>query len=402
MEITCDDPSLCRSLPPNEYAITMAAVAAASRRYSAGTMSKAAFEDLEKATGFRYNPHGLGQSEALQLLANPIEVAAYDWVHSVLQGGILVAEIEAILSATTMSREALQAFLADKQWQFPRCNAIKSRQLHRIFDPRRLIEEAPNKVRGSCAEFLSLYGMLRCFVALQLGGDTDFERHVASFNAVCCIVDCILDVKQCLVDVRVGADRLEAAVRRHLALHTGVYGDVYIRPKHHWMLDVPQQFRRDGAVLDAFVIERTHLRVKAVAEPIKNVRGFERSALASLLTTTLQSKELPSDGLLGRSAPLPGAALFVRVADRLRVWGTEIAFQDVVIRNGSAAWVAACALDAGVLTLLVYPLHPTQAVSEHCDMCQLHSELVAWSAADVTLALAWRRRGDGSFMVVRK
>jgi hypothetical protein len=168
------------------------------------------------------------------------------------------------------------------------------------------------------------------------------------------------------------------------------------------MLDVPQQFRRDGAVLDAFVIERTHLRVKAVAEPIKNVRGFERSALASLLTTTLQSKELPSDGLLGRSAPLPGAALFVRVADRLRVWGTEIAFQDVVIRNGSAAWVAACALDAGVLTLLVYPLHPTQAVSEHCDMCQLHSELVAWSAADVTLALAWRRRGDGSFMVVRK
>ena len=103
MEITCDDPSLCRSLPPNEYAKTMAVLAAASRRYSAGTMSKAAFEELEKATGFRYNPHGLGQSEALQLLANPIEVATYDWVHSVLQGGILVAEIEAILSATTMS-----------------------------------------------------------------------------------------------------------------------------------------------------------------------------------------------------------------------------------------------------------------------------------------------------------
>jgi hypothetical protein len=113
----------------------MAVLAAASRRYSAGTMSKAAFEELEKATGFRYNRHGLGQSEALQLLANPIEVATYDWVHSVLQGGILVAEIEAILSATTMSREALQAFLADQQWQFPRCNAIKSRQLHKIFDP---------------------------------------------------------------------------------------------------------------------------------------------------------------------------------------------------------------------------------------------------------------------------
>ena len=145
--------------------------------------------------------------------------------------------------------------------------------------------------------------MLRCFVALQLGGDTDFERHVASFNAVCCIVDCILDVKRCLVDVRVGADRLEAAVRRHLALHTGVYGDVYIRPKHHWMLDVPQQFRRDGAVLDAFVIERTHLRVKAVAEPIQNVRGFERSALASLLTTTCRARSCRRTGFWAAVLP---------------------------------------------------------------------------------------------------
>ena len=161
MEVSCDDPSLCRSLPPNEYAKTMAVLAAASRRYSAGTMSKAAFSELEVATGFRYNPHGVSQSEALQLLANPIEVATYDWVHSVLQGGILVAEIEAILSATSMSREALHDFLSDKQWQFPHGNSSKSRQLHKIFDPRRVIDEAPNKVRGTCAEFLSSTG---CYV----------------------------------------------------------------------------------------------------------------------------------------------------------------------------------------------------------------------------------------------
>ena len=34
-----------------------------------------------------------------------------------------------------------------------------------------------------------------------------------------------------------------------------------------------------------------------------------------------------------RSPPSP--------ADRLRVWGTEIVFQDVVVRNGFAAWVVA-------------------------------------------------------------
>ena len=84
-------------------------------------------------------------------MANPIEVATYDWVHSVLQGGILVAEIEAILIATSMPRDDLQVFLADPQWQFPHCNATTSRQLHRIFDPRRSIDGAPHKVRGTCA-----------------------------------------------------------------------------------------------------------------------------------------------------------------------------------------------------------------------------------------------------------
>ncbi len=402
VEITCDDPNLCRSLPSCEYAKTMATLAGGSARVAEGRMSKVAFAELEVATGFRHNPHGVTQSEALQLVANPIEVATYDWVHSVLQGGILVAEVEALLVATSLPRETLQAFLADTQWRFPHCNAVKSRQLHRVFDPRRGIDNEPHKVRGSCAEFLGLYGMLRCFVALRLGGDPTCERHVASFNAVSNVIDCILDVKRCLVDVRAGADRLEAAVRRHLALHTSVYGAAHIRPKHHWMLDLPQQLRRDGAVLDAFVIERTHLRVKAVAETIKNTRAFERSALASLLTTVLQDREMPSDGLLGRSAPLPGAALAVRVADKLRVWGTEIAVQDVVVLNGSAACVVACAQEAGVLTLLVHPLHRIQAVSEYCDVCELRSELAAWSATDVTHALAWRSRRDGSLMVVRR
>ncbi len=90
----------------------------------------------------------------------------------------------------------------------------------------------------------------------------------------------------------------------------------------------------------------------------------------------------------------------MRVADRLRAWGNDIAVQDVVVWSGSATWVAVCALDVGVVTSLVQPLHRTQAVSEHCDARQLHTELVA--ATDVTHALAWRRRHDGSFMVVRK
>ena len=41
------------------------------------------------------------------------------------------------------------------------------------------------------------------------------------------------------------------------------YGEGWMKPKHHWQMDVPRHTQRDGLVLDAFVIERTHLAVKA-------------------------------------------------------------------------------------------------------------------------------------------
>ncbi len=64
-------------------------------------------------------------------------------------------------------------------------------------------------------------------------------------------------------------------------------------------------------------------------------------------------------------------------------WGNEIGVQDVVVRSGSAAWVAACTLDAGVLILQVQPLHRKYAVSEPCDVRQLQAELA-------TMARSWR------------
>ena len=49
------------------------------------------------------------------------------------------------------------------------------------------------------------------------------------------------------------------------------------------MLDTPAQFLKDSVVLDAFVIERTHLAVKAIAEHVDNTRAFERSVLCGML-----------------------------------------------------------------------------------------------------------------------
>jgi hypothetical protein len=58
-----------------------------------------------------------------------------------------------------------------------------------------------------------------------------------------------------------GAAQLETATRNFLELHQHAYGSRHLKPKHHWMLDLGPQVRRDRMILDAFAIERQHLLV---------------------------------------------------------------------------------------------------------------------------------------------
>ena len=379
----------------------MRLLAGAGERVAARTMPKVALNELEQMLGFKYNPHGVTQNAALQSVANPIEVATYDWFHSMLQGGTLVVEVESLIAAVGLERETLKTFLADESWQYSQASAVKNRQLHRVFDHRRISSEAPQKVKGSSSEFLGLFGMLRCFVALSVGDDHAMAKN--SFDAVCGVIDVILDIKAGVLGIQDGAAKLEAAVRRHLELHLAVYGDDRVIPKHHWMLDVPGQILRDGLLLDAFVVERTHLHVKRVAEHAKNTTNFEKSVPASLLSATSQDKPIGGEQLLGRTAPWPGAPT-IQVADRLEVWGTTVACDDVVVNGGQCGIVRACCLDRGDLLVLVQPLSEQMAISQHCAtyIVAAASDLVAWPATSVRLTLAWRFRPDGSMLVVRR
>ncbi len=226
---------------------------------------------------------------------------------------------------------------------------------------------------------------------------------IKSFKACCKMVDLILQIKMGLIAAGHGADRLQELAAQHLQAHLDVYGDSYIRPKHHWMQDFPAQVLRDGLVLDAFVVERTHLDVKRVAETVQNTTRFDQSVLASLLTVTVQNvKDVSWDGgLEGRTGNLPGEPS-VFVADRLRMWGTTISVGDVVLADSLVAVVAACAQQHGHLFLMVSPLTELQHITEMCSTYRTEASLKVWSAADVCLALAWRDRPGGSIMVIRR
>ena len=156
-----------------------------------------------------------------------------------------------------------------------------------------------------------------------------------SYAAVCKIIDVVLLAKQGRIPLAQASGLLRRSLVDHLTKHKSAYGVEHIKPKHHYMFDVASQWERHAEVVDAFVIERLHLRVKAVAEPVRNTSCFERSCLASLINShcRLLQEEKFGDGLIGRSAVLDGTS--ADIADCMRVQGMQLSVGDIVFHEGA-------------------------------------------------------------------
>ena len=108
----------------------------------------------------------------------------------------------------------------------------------------------------SASELLGLCGMLRHFVEVKIDVCDALAAHRASFEAACDVVDVILLCKRRVVDIAEGAAALERAVAKHMTLHRLAYGDIHLKPKHHWMMDVPEQVAQLRTVVDCLIFER--------------------------------------------------------------------------------------------------------------------------------------------------
>lgn len=95
---------------------------------------------------------------------DPATVTTYDWVHTCLQNGVFQSEVDGLMAAAAghgVTRTAIQAFLRDTSWRFPKSMSVKSKQLHRVFDERRQAAGSPDRMRCTCSEALGVYNLMR-------------------------------------------------------------------------------------------------------------------------------------------------------------------------------------------------------------------------------------------------
>ena len=404
VEITCDDDTKFATWTNQEFFDVVDMLRSAAHRCADGSLTKAKFEGLEGMAGLNYNELGLLWSDRLRAHICPLDIVTYDWVHNELQDGVFVVECRAFVQACTphgVTRAMVEEFLKDGAWEFPRGVRSKCKQLHRVFSEKRTSSADATKIKASCAEMLGVYGLLRHFFAVNVNDIPEVRKEWASFAAACQVLDIILLAKRESVDIAEAAGQLRAATGQHLRLHKAAYGTQWIKPKHHWQMNVPSQLLRDMCVLDAFVIERTHLRVKAIADHIRNTSEFERSTLAGVLTGAFESAKSASleGGLLGITAPWP-ARPTTSIGDKMDIFNFEVAVDDVVLRGNDAGVVRACAAEAGTLFAFVEPLGEATTVSPQGIAFRTKGAISLWPAAELRHCVGWQRRADGSLLVL--
>jgi hypothetical protein len=215
--------------------------------------------------------------------------------------------------------------------------------------------------------------------------------------------DVLLAIKRGLIPAGTGATQLETATRTFLELHKVCYGGQHLKPKHHWMLDLGPQVRRDRMILDAFVVERQHLLVKAVAENIRNTSQYEESLMSSMITVQIKTvRELHlSDELIGRTSLLEGMP-GVLVADKMAIHSFTVTVDEVVLRGHEAGVVVACAREGVELFCFVAPMDKLAQVTEQAAKFRRTSTLAVWRAVDVQHCIAWKEDPDGAVLVLAR
>ena len=399
VEVTCSDATQYRPWSQSTISTTIGALNEAQRRVDAGALPKVRLQELQTGLGFNPNEHSLWLAADLRVgfKQDLVSSIRYDWCHSLLQDGVFSNEVYVFLKVCEplgVTENDLHLFLKDQAWRWPAATRAKSMFAHRVFDAYRSASSATaDKLKCGASELLGLYSMLRHFVEVKLGHRPEIVNERASFDAACQVLDVLLMIKRGVADIATGATALEAALSKHMQLHVRAYGDQHVKPKSHWMMDIPAQLRQDHCVLDAFVVERGHLLVKPVAENCKNLSTFERSTMAGVVNAMFHRGKVSKvgSGLRGTVEHRGGVAVAPYL---LCSSGVHVSVGDVVFYGDRAGQVHACA-EEGHLYVVVEELTKMADVTPHSAQWQPSGRNAVWQADDLEQASSWYTSGHG-------
>lgn len=393
VEPDCTDHHRFRKATTAELGDAMDSLVVLESRVQAGLVPKCRLQSLERATGLTTCKQGLLADKRLRSRLDFAGAVTFDWLHSIMQDGLLSVDAALLVSAADSAGVPSTAFRAYmlERWQFPTSNRGKSKLLFKVFDDCR--HNSENKLKCSAAELLGLYVLLRHWAETVGARCPSLRLPLASFCATCDVLDIVVQAKEGTLPMLRAAAFLRTALRRHMECHVAAFGKAHVKPKMHWVWDIADHLERDPFVLDCWIVERLHLKCKQVANLIQNTRAFERSVLSGILNIQHQRLQEARAPMLGGKVTQVfenGSML----GDRLQYHGLAVSVNDVVFFGDRAGKVLACLTEGDAGFLIVEGWQPVQRQTAHSTAFMPSGIALVWPAAGVRLCMAWYHDGD--------
>ena len=411
VDITCSDRDLLRQWTKQQWYRNIDAVLDARQRWIRKEITKTQLNELITSAGFWPTEAGLLADMELRLPCNFLEVWKYDWMHTAFQDGFMSNAMWMVcsrVSSIKYGNDRCESILAHlKGCQFPLSRSSVGRQLHRLFGEPMLKKHRRHQglVANASTQF-TLYPILKDWALLEAEraeGMPALLPHVAVYVAACHVIDIIKLVKHRLLSTTTAKLRLLIALGRWQDLHKVQYGTRFIKPKTFWMWSIAFGIADSEWLFDMFYIERQHKRVRPQAELVKNTKRFEFSVLTRVLDAqicSMQGADIVQENyrLLGKQVRNQHGGIAGLMADKCVSAGALMSCDDIVVNDRAfAAVILACVLcDDGRLLLKVEMLQQIMGTSAWTQTPL--QEL--WLARDARQPTAWRRRGDGSIVVL--
>jgi len=412
VEIDCANVDMFVRQCPNNLYDDVDSVVEVSRLHALDPVRtpNARVTDLQYVTGLKTTSDGLLACPRLRADIDFLKVFYYDWPHTFLQEGVLSNELTAFTRACMSKLHVAPSFWHSRLlagWNFPAQHRLKQRYLHRLFDEYRMPHGDDNpKVRANMGEMLGVYGLIRHIIttdaALQV---PEIAQERESFNAVCEVMDVILEAKYFRMGLAEAGRRIRVLHASYMRKCIAIYGREHVKPKMHWVFDIADQLEENEwlqIVFDAFTIERWHNRVKHHAHKVKNTRVFEKSVLSCLIceqAAELREANKMGNGLRGPSEQVHG----LEIAKCVDMFGMRLSSGDVVIRGHSVGEIVACAQEGHEFFVIVDEFSDiAQVTQQHRIASLVVAQRCVWFAREAIPALAWYAGGGNAIIVVER
>lgn len=234
-------------------------------------MSVKDFALREQVCGYAWTPYSIIVNEQFRLKV--ASAVMYDWAHCYVCDGLVDAEFGTlmhILRQTRCTYAELGKYVG--MWTFPKSLPV----LSRLFGATE-IRNALRKASFTCtaSEMLTLAPVLARYMSHVCSPRGEHLEHIESLRAGLHVLEILQDVKRRVVS----KERLQAAIHAHLQKYVAAYGRDAVRPKHHYVLHLPDMLDHHGVLLSTLMHERKHRMVKRYTKNKTNLRSFERTVM---------------------------------------------------------------------------------------------------------------------------